>query len=103
MAEVDALGLAGGAGRVKRSGAGVLIGGREIVPGLGTGKQRFVFGIENKSGLNGLSWHPLVTQEDEPFPGVDVIPDLLQQRKKLPIDQEDVILGVIDRVKDLLG
>jgi hypothetical protein len=64
VTEVDALWPPGGSGRVERRGAGVLIEVRKIAPGLGAGQQRFVFGIENKSGLEGLNWRSLVMQED---------------------------------------
>ena len=42
-------------------------------------------------------------QEDELFAGANPGPDLLQQRKEFSVDQDRVILGVIDRAKDLLG
>jgi len=56
VAEVDALRPPGGSGRVERCRAGVLIEVLEIVPGVGVGKQRLVFGVERKRGLSSLSW-----------------------------------------------
>src|SRR5215469_17419419 len=56
VAEVDPLRSPGGSGRVERCRPSVLIEVREIAPGFGLGKQRLVFGVERKRGLNGLSW-----------------------------------------------
>ena len=56
MTEIDALRLPRGSGRVERCGAGAFIQVREIAPWVGGRKQRLVFGVERKRGLNGLSW-----------------------------------------------
>ena len=44
----------------------------------------------------------VIRQQDDGSDTLDAIPDAFQQRQKVGVHQQDVVIGVIDRVEDLL-
>jgi hypothetical protein len=63
-------------------------------------QQRLVFGDEVQAGLGGTGG---IVEQDEPLAGVHAVPDLLEDRHELGVDQDHVVPGVVDGVEDLLG
>ena len=100
VAEVHALGHAGGAGGVEGGGPGVLVEIGELELGRGRGQEGLVFAGEPDAALRRLVQ---VGEQDEPFDRVDAALDLLDHRQELVVDEQVVVLGVVDGVEYLLG
>ncbi len=100
VAEVDALGIAGGAGGVKGGGHRVLVEIREVVAGRGLRQQAFVFADQVRQfGAVLLA----VGQQQGALHRGQLRGDTLVERHELGVDQHEAVLGVVHRVEDLLG
>ncbi len=96
---VDALGVARGAGGVKRRGAGVLVEVTELVGAVAGRQQRLVARGELDAGGRrrvGLA------DEHESFHRAHLGPDRLEQRQEVLVHEDQVVVRMIDRVENLL-
>ncbi len=100
MREVHAFRQSRGAGRVERRGADVLVEVREREVRR-AGRQQFLV-LARQLQCRRRSFVVVREQDDGAGP-LDAILDAFQQWQEVSVHQQDVILGVIDRVKDLLG
>ena len=100
MAVVDPLGQSRGAGRVERRRPRVLIEVRERVVGIRLRQQGLVFRGNRKITFRCRRG---IAQQHDLLARCDAAPELLDEGQEVAVDQNYVVLGVIDRVQDLLG
>jgi hypothetical protein len=99
MREVHALRQSRGAGGVERRGAGVLVEvGKHEVRRAGR-KQVFVLANRFQCRRRPAS---IIRQQNDGADTLDAILDAFQHWQEVGVHQQDVVLGVIDRVEDLL-
>ncbi len=99
VSEVDALRETGRTGRVKRRSARVLVEIGKVVGCIACCEQRFVIGIPCEV----FAWdRRIVAKPNELFDTRQLAADRAEHRKKLRVTQQDVGLGMIERVDDLL-
>ena len=97
--EVDALGEPGGPGGVERGGPGVLVEILEIIRVGRSGQHRLVLAVERDLRCRLC---PVVGDEDNLLDGGQLVPDRFQQGQEVLVDKDDLVLGVVHRVEDLL-
>ncbi len=98
VGEVHALGQAGGAGGVEGGGAGVFVQLREIEFSRGLLQQGFVLAGNVQLGIQVAAF---VVQQHVAFDGFDAVFQLFENRQKLPVHQNHVVLGVVQGVENL--
>ena len=98
VGEVHALGQAGGAGGVEGGGAGVFVQLREIELGRGLLQQGFVLAGDVQLGIQVAAF---VVQQHVAFDGFDAVFQLFENRQKLAVHQNHVVLGVVQGVENL--
>src|SRR5690606_22467038 len=99
VAEIDALGVAGGAGGVERGCHTVFIKVGKIKPVSGLGQQGFVFapGVDG-GGLGGV----VVGDLNPGLDGLDVVFHAFDDRHEIVVNQHHIIFGMVHGVDDLL-
>ena len=100
MAEVDALGRAGGSRGVKHRRAGVLVEilEREIRGTLCQHRLIMADGLDRA-----VRKHAVIRHQNDAFDGFKLPLQLLDQRKKLDVHQQELGTRVIEREQNLLG
>ena len=94
--------VAGGSRGVERRGAGALVEGREVVAVPAALEQRLVVGREFEA-MVGCRGAAVVAHEHQCRNAVEPLADLLDQRNEILVHEDDVVLGVVDGVEDLIG
>ena len=97
---VDALGQAGGPGRVERRRAGILGQVGEYERRRRGGEHRLV--LRGERDLRLWRSRPVVDQHERDA-GPNLVLDRLEDRQELGVDDDDIVGRVVDRVQDLFG